>query len=71
MKIDTTHNRKRHIRHEATIDQREVAHTKCGRTVKYFFSAENTSYFFTNGKRYAIPCRICLPEDHRLFQKQG
>jgi hypothetical protein len=64
MKIDTRGNRKKHIRHLASVDG-PTARTNCKRTIRDFWTADNVSYFYTDKSRYSYPCRICLPEDYK------
>jgi hypothetical protein len=69
MLIDSQSNRKKHVRHEATVDSRGYAHTKCGRKLIHYWGANNTSYFYTDGTRYAWPCRVCLPDEHAELEQ--
>lgn len=66
--VDTTGTR-RHIRHTGQEfnagDNGYRAmrfRTDCGRTLKNYNDAVNTSYFCTDGGRYSTPCGKCLPD---------
>jgi len=67
IKIDSLHRGRMHIRHLADVDDRGVAHTKCGHVVLYFFEAvafgKPISYLMADGRPYARPCARCLPGD--------
>jgi hypothetical protein len=67
IKIDSRGNRKKHIRHLATVEGCN-ARTKCNRLILDFWTADQVSYFFTDGSRYSHPCRICLPEDYAEYK---
>lgn len=62
IKIDAC-SQKPHIRHVATIDERGWAHTKCGRKILRYYDADFTSYYWSNGRVYAVPCPRCLPDE--------
>src|SRR5262245_21339482 len=68
IKIDSKGNRKRHTRHVAVEVTREGAKTKCNRLIKSYWEAEQTGYFYTDGSRYAHPCRTCLPDEYGAYQ---
>jgi hypothetical protein len=69
--VDTFGNLQKHVRHLAAVDEHRHALTKCGRKILVFFDAIDTSYFYTNGVRYAIPCRFCFPEDYAEYLKEN
>lgn len=62
--IDTLGNREHHVRHLAIISG-YAARTKCNRSVWSFTTADQVSYFYTNGERYSHPCRTCLPAEYK------
>jgi hypothetical protein len=65
MLIDSLHNKKKHIRHEAVrFTPGGWAHTRCGRKLIYYTNADNLSWLYTDGTRYAWPCRVCLPDEY-------
>jgi hypothetical protein len=66
IKIDSRGKKKKHVRHLATIT-RYKARTKCNRLIIAFWTADQVSYFYTDGSRYSHPCRICLPDDYAAY----
>jgi hypothetical protein len=64
-----TRGTKKHVRHLVRAYIGYAVKTQCGRTVKCFWDAAQTSYYYTNGERYSMPCRKCLPEDWAEAEK--
>ena len=70
--IDTLHG---HTRHMAIIARDGHAETRCGKRIIYYFRARHsdgliTSYFHSDGTRWAKPCKKCLPEDHAAYKAE-
>jgi hypothetical protein len=64
MNVIDTSGSKKHIRHLTKAQIGDSVKTQCGRIIKYFWDASQVSYFYTDGSRYSMPCRRCLPEDY-------
>jgi hypothetical protein len=84
-KVDTRGTKAPHARHLATINHvaipgfnsgpfngvlgGEIAITSCGKVLKNYWDASQTSPFFTDGTVYSMPCKTCLPSDHATVAK--
>ncbi|MGE0131856.1 MAG: hypothetical protein AB7U82_27550 [Blastocatellales bacterium] len=74
IEVDNATRTRRRVRHVARIIG-DVAVTQCGFYLRNYWRARDregipTSYITATGKRYAIPCRTCLPQDfHSQFQQ--
>lgn len=69
-----TQKRGNHIRHlgvesaikvpiNSKIYNGKIVATNCGKFLRRYFSADDCSYFYTDGNIYSTPCATCLPED--------
>lgn len=47
----------------------EIAVTACGKVIKRYWTADQSSYNYTDGTVYSSPCRRCLPDDFAAIAK--